>query len=942
VRERTPLSELVARLVAAPPVPLSEGWTGTLRPGAVVGRFEILGELGRGGFGIVYEARDTRLGRLVAFKAVRPCPRDEAPQRGELLAREAEAAARLDHPNIVTVHDVGTAEAGPYIVMERLHGETLRERLDRGPVSREEAARIAREVARGVAHAHASGVVHRDLKPGNVFLRRDGGVKVLDFGLARMLGGGAAPSGGTPAYMAPEQAGGGEGDARSDVFAMGVLLDELLGPGRRAGELRKIAARARSVDPVARYRDGREMLAAIEAASSGSSRHSARVMGLVAVLALTAGAVAWLGRRGADGTERIGVAIADVENATGDPELDGLSGLLATSLEQSPHLAVVPRSRLLDGLGAAADGGAPDRVDAAAARDSGRRAGARAVLAPVIRADGPGLAVELRATSAESGAPLFTVRERAAGKADVPGALDRVSRAARLGLREREADVRSSDIRLADAVTSSLLAYQHYAASQQCMYRTSYGQDCAEHLERALAADPAFALAHYQLAVWRAHHGGSREEQRVATEAAVRHIERVPGKERRLIRAWASHFEGRDEEALQELTRLVESNPQDEEGIYEAGDLLFHRSEFERAAPWFERQVHLDPALAHGWGLEHLAHSLGALGRVDDLRRLADGWSRGPGNAVNLHALATALAWLGDLPGAARAAGREAEAGGGLSALEDQAYVGIMAGDYDRVRAGVEPLAAPGSPAPVIGWLALAALDGYQGRRAAGRARLEAMARELGPAGQDALVRGMRIQYLAGDGVGPALSAEVEGLLALDPEAAAVHAPLLAWLGETDLAARLAPHLRPGSPRQRTYEALALWNGGRREEALWRLRDVARTSPYDVDFGLAPAFLVADLSARAGDDAAAVEAWRRFRALYIPTAMWRSWAHARGLVGEAESLARLGRTDEAQEALHAFAAEWKNPDPGQPLQARAVALDGRLRAPAANRPGGGT
>ncbi|HET8733688.1 MAG TPA: protein kinase, partial [Anaeromyxobacteraceae bacterium] len=117
---RTPLSELVARIVAAPPVPLSEGWTGALRAGTIVGHFEILGELGRGGFGIVHEARDRRLGRLVAFKVVRPGPADEAPQRAAWLAREAEAAARLDHPNIVVVHDVGTCEAGPYVVMERL------------------------------------------------------------------------------------------------------------------------------------------------------------------------------------------------------------------------------------------------------------------------------------------------------------------------------------------------------------------------------------------------------------------------------------------------------------------------------------------------------------------------------------------------------------------------------------------------------------------------------------------------------------------------------------------------------------------------------------------------------------------------------------------------------------------------------------------------------
>ena len=934
--QRTPLSELVARLVSAPPVPLAEGWTGALRPGAVVDHFEILGELGRGGFGIVYEARDRRLGRLVAFKAVRPGPPEEAPRRAEWLAREAEAAAHLDHPNIVTVHDVGSGAAGPYIVMERLHGETLRERLDRGPVPSAEAYRIIREVARGVAHAHACGVVHRDLKPGNVFLRRDGGVKVLDFGLARMLGG-AAPDGGTPDYMAPEQEAGGPGDTRSDVYSLGVMLEEMLGPARTSRPIGAVAERARAADPEARYRDGREMLEALEGGAGAMPRRPRwRVAGLAAFLLAAVAAAGWLLQRGADGTERVGVAVADVENATGDPELDGISGLLSTSLEQSPHLTVVPRARLLDGMGAAADGGAPpERVDAAAAREHGRRAGARALLAPAVRADGAGLALEVRALSTETGAPLFTLKEHAAGKGDVSAALDRLSRATRIALRERDADVRSSDIRLADAVTSSLLAYQHYAASQQCMYRTSFGQDCADHLEKALAADPTFALAHYQLAVWRAHHGGSREEQRVATEAASRHIGRVPPKERLLIRAWVAHFDGRDDEALAHLARIVELDPTDEEGIYEAGDLLYHRSEFEQAAPWFERQLHLDPQLAHGWGLEHLAHSLGALGRREDLQRLADGWGTGPANAVNLHALSTALAWLGDLPGAAAAARREEEAGGGLSALQDQAYVAIQAGRYDEVRQALGPLAAPGSPARAFGYLALAAMDGYQGRRAAGRSRLDALTRDLGPAGNDALTRGMRIQYLAGDGDSKALRDEVEALRALDPEAAAVHAPLLAWLGMADDAARLAPYLRKGSPRQRTLEAVLLWQGGWREEGLRRLREIARTSPYDVDFGLAPAFITADLAARSGADADAVEGFRRFRALFIPTAMWRSWAHPRSLLLEADALLRLGRVEEAQAALQRFDEEWSEADADQPLLARAEEVAGRLAAPAA-------
>jgi tetratricopeptide (TPR) repeat protein len=939
VPPRTPLSELVARLVAAPPVPLAEGWTGALRPGAVVDHFEILGELGRGGFGVVYEARDRRLGRLVAFKAIRPGPPEEGPRRAEWLAREAEAAARLDHPNIVTIHDVGTGAAGPYIVMERLHGETLRERLDRGPVPSAEAYRIIREVVRGVAHAHACGVVHRDLKPANVFLRRDGGVKVLDFGLARILGGGAAPDGGTPDYMAPEQEAGGSGDARSDVYSLGMMLEEMLGPARTSRPIGKIAERARQADPGARYRDGREMLEALEGGAGPMPRRPRwRAVGLVAFLLASVVVAAWLLQRGADGVERVGVAVADVENATGDAELDGISGLLSTSLAQSPHLTVVPRPRLLDAMAAAGSGEPPVRVDAAAAREHGRRAGARAVLAPAVRAEGTGLELEVRAVSAESGAPLFTVKERAAGKGDVPAALDRLSRSTRLALRERDADVRSSDIRLADAVTSSLLAYQHYAASQQCMYRTSFGQDCAEHLEKALAADPTFALAHYQLAVWRAHHGGSREEQRLATEAASRHIGRVPPKERALIRAWVAHFDGRDDEALEHLTALVESNPTDEEAIYEAGDLLYHRSEFEQAAPWFERQLHLDPQLAHGWGLEHLAHSLGALGRREELQRLALRWSTGPVNAVNLHALATALAWLGDLPGAAAAARREEAAGGGLSALEDQAYVAILAGQYDDVRQALGPLTGPGSPARAFGYLALAAMDGYQGRRAEGRSRLDAMARELGPAGQDALVRGMRIQYLAGDGDEKALRQEVEGLRALDPEAAAVHAPLLAWLGMVEDATRLAPHLRKGSPRQRTLDAVLLWQEGRREEGLRRLREIARTSPYDVDFGLAPAFIVADLAARSGADAEAVDGFRRFRALFIPTAMWRSWAHPRSLVLEAEALTRLGRVAEAQEILGRFDAEWSMADDGLPLLARADEVAGQLPAPAA---GGG-
>jgi hypothetical protein len=144
------------------------------------------------------------------------------------LRDEAEAVAGLDHPAIVTLHDAGTCDVGPYLVFELLRGEPLDVRLRRGPLKPLEALRVATEVAKALAHAHARGVLHRDLKPGNVFLTEDGRVKLLDFGLAHLLGDEDRNRGGTPAYMAPEQARGGTVDARADVFAFGVMAFEAL------------------------------------------------------------------------------------------------------------------------------------------------------------------------------------------------------------------------------------------------------------------------------------------------------------------------------------------------------------------------------------------------------------------------------------------------------------------------------------------------------------------------------------------------------------------------------------------------------------------------------------------------------------------------------------------------------------------------------------------
>ncbi|HQR30956.1 MAG TPA: serine/threonine-protein kinase, partial [Anaeromyxobacteraceae bacterium] len=203
-------------------------WDPALFPGAVVGRFEMLRELGRGGFGTVWEARDTALKRRVAFKAIRGAGRGAADDRA--LA-EAEAAAHLLHPNVVTLFDLGRSEHGAFLVMELLEGRSLAAALEEGPFPPAEAVRIGAGIAAGLAHAHAKGILHRDLTPSNVFLCANGDVKLLDLGLSRVLGrdgGHVGPGDGTPGHAPPERLRGEPEDARGDLYALGLLLQLML------------------------------------------------------------------------------------------------------------------------------------------------------------------------------------------------------------------------------------------------------------------------------------------------------------------------------------------------------------------------------------------------------------------------------------------------------------------------------------------------------------------------------------------------------------------------------------------------------------------------------------------------------------------------------------------------------------------------------------------
>ena len=269
--------------------------------GRLLGHYRVLELLGRGGMGVVYRALDARLDRVVALKVLQPDTASDA-DRTRRFVREAKAASALNHPNIVTVYEIDSAEGIDFIALEFVDGTPLHQAIAGRPLEPARALEYATQIADALSAAHAAGIVHRDLKPANIMITRSSGrdaIKVLDFGLAKRID--ALPSEGatfsaltrhgavmgTPAYMAPEQAQGQPVDARADVFAFGAVLYEMLG-GRPAfsrdseintlmavmssvpaplegapADLVRVVTRCLDKNPQSRYASGMELRAAL-------------------------------------------------------------------------------------------------------------------------------------------------------------------------------------------------------------------------------------------------------------------------------------------------------------------------------------------------------------------------------------------------------------------------------------------------------------------------------------------------------------------------------------------------------------------------------------------------------------------------------------------------------------------------------------------------------
>jgi tetratricopeptide (TPR) repeat protein/TolB-like protein/predicted Ser/Thr protein kinase len=391
--------------------------------GRRLSHYDLVEEISRGGMGVVYRAVDVNLGREVAIKVLPDDILHDSGRRTRLL-QEARAASTLEHPHIAVIHEVGEDEGVTFIAMELIRGEKLSDCLQRGPLPLARALTLAIEIAEGLARAHDKAIVHRDLKPANVMVTDEGHAKVIDFGLAKVvervdsaaatasIGGPRTESGivlGTAAYMSPEQARGARVDQRSDIFALGVTLYEMLTgrpafqgqssldtmravlsqpvpplpatdtPAEVTAEVQRIITKCTAKDPEERFQgmkdlvvDLRAVRRRLESASSVAvtsvspspdatslpvRRRPRRVVwaaAAVTVLAVAAAALWWAGRTkpsSAAASGKRAVAVLYFENNTGDQTLDwmrtGLTDMLVTDLSQSSDIEVVGTDRVV-------------------------------------------------------------------------------------------------------------------------------------------------------------------------------------------------------------------------------------------------------------------------------------------------------------------------------------------------------------------------------------------------------------------------------------------------------------------------------------------------------------------------------------------------------------------------------------------------------------------
>jgi len=594
-------------------------------------RYSVVREVGRGGMGRVFEARDRKLGRQVAIKLLAAAAHSE--DRLRRFEQEARAAGSLDHPNILAVHDIGTCESGPYIVSELLVGGTLRQHLRERPLPLQKAVDYAGQLARGLSAAHGKGIVHRDIKPENLFITNEGSLKILDFGIAKLVPRETGPTLdldqalpppstdtgaiiGTVGYMSPEQVRGEHVDHRSDLFSFGVILFEMLAgstpfarrsavetgyailndappplPGDTPSALDGLVRRCLAKRPGDRFQSARELIDGLAGAAGPpaasprrSSRRALAVGAAIAVIALAIGA--WR-LRPVVRRPPPSVAVLPLVNMSSDKESeyfsDGITEELINALANVPGLRVASRTAVF-----------AMRGKKLGIREIASELKVGALVEGTIRRDGNTVRVTVQLIDVADGYHLWS-KTYAIERKSIFAVEDEIARSVAGALQQTLVGVKPAT---ADPEAHDLYLRGLHLWNQ----RTGEASRKARvHFEEAIRRDPRYALAHAGLAnalmalVW-VGQPHTPETVAPARRAAERALELDP----QLAEAQASigltaYFLSDWPEALARFRRAVQLNPNYAMAHKWIGNVLLFTGHLPEAGAAFERALQADP-----------------------------------------------------------------------------------------------------------------------------------------------------------------------------------------------------------------------------------------------------------------------------------------------------------------------------------------------------------